>query len=104
MTRKEIGLDVLKVAEKCLGYKYTFKNAVMTLKDGSRITTELHIFETPEDHVLVNLSNTKHTLDFDSKEEFESYASQKFEMFKSDKEMYQSFLGMDDETWEEWNK
>lgn len=104
MTKKEIGLNVLKAAEQCLGYKYTFKNAVMTLKDRSRMTTELHIFETPEGHVLVNLSNTKTTLDFESKEEFEKYSSKKFEMFESDKEMYQNFLGMDDETWEEWNK
>ena len=104
MTKKEISLQVLKVAEQCLGYKYTFKNAVMTLKDNSRMTTELHIFETPERHVLMNLSNTKVTYDFDTKEEFESYLAKKFEVFESDKEMYQKFCGMDDETWEEWNK
>lgn len=104
MKKTNIGLDVLKAAEQFLGYKYTFKNSVMTLRDGSRMTTELHIFDTPEGHVLVNLSNTKTTYDFDSKEEFDEFASKKFEMFESDKEMYQKFLGMDDETWEEWNK
>jgi hypothetical protein len=104
MIKKEIGFDVLKIAETCLGYTSTIKSAIMTLKDGSRMTTTLYVFDTPEGHVLVNLNKTKITLDFESKDEFEKYLSKKFEVFESDKEMWQTFTGMDEETWEEWNK
>jgi hypothetical protein len=76
--------------------------AVMTLKDGSRMTTELNILRTGA-FAILNISNAM-TLKFANDEELDKYLAKKFEMFKDDKEMYQTFTGMDDETWEEWNK
>ena len=76
--------------------------AVMNLNDGSKMTTTLSILRTGG-FALLNLSNCK-TLKFKNDEELDSYIAKKFEVFESDKDMYQTFTGMDDETWEEWNK
>ena len=103
MKKISTSLKVLKTLAPMLNYKASGEiSAVMTLKDGSRTTSKLNIFETPENIVILNISDAV-TLEFSNKEEFESYKNKKFEFFESDKDMYQSFMGMDDETWEEWN-
>ena len=104
MKKLEMSLDVLRIATKVLGYTETkLENVVMNLKSG-RMTVKLYVFDTPEDQVLVNISNTKSTLQFDTKEEYQSWLDKKCEVYGTDKEMWQDFTGMDDETWEEWNK
>ena len=104
MKKLEMSLDVLRIATKVLGYTETkLENVVMNLKSG-RMTVKLYVFDTPEGRVLVNLSNTKSTLQFDTKEEYQSWLDKKCEVYGTDKEMWQDFTGMDDETWEEWNK
>lgn len=101
MTTQKIGMEVLKIAEQVLGYSRKDVNAVITLKDGSRMTSMLHIFTTPEGQVIVN-PNAKISYIFDDEQEFLS--SDKFEMFESEKEMYKTFTGMTDEDWEAWNE
>ena len=103
MKKNEVKLETLKIAVQFLGYKQEDTQGVMTLKDGSRMTTELHIFRTPEGPILLNLSGVT-TFEFETEEEFQKYLNKKFEMFESDKDMYMNFCGMDEETWEEWNK
>lgn len=104
MKKLEMSLEVLRVAAKMLGYTETkLENVVMSLKSG-RMTVKLYVFDTPEGQVLVNLSNTKSTLQFETKEEYQSWLDKKCEVYGTDKEMWQDFTGMDDETWEEWNK
>ena len=104
MKKLEMSLDVLRIATKVLGYTETkLENVVMNLKSG-RMTVKLYVFDTPEGQVLVNLSNTKSTLQFDTKEKYKSWLDKKCEVYDTDKEMWQDFTGMDDETWEEWNK
>ena len=104
MKKLEMSLDVLRIATKVLGYTETkLENVVMNLKSG-RMTVKLYVFDTAEGQVLVNLSNTKSTLQFDTKEEYQSWLDKKCEVYGTDKEMWQDFTGMDDETWEEWNK
>ena len=102
MTVKKISYDALVIAVKMLGYTQEARPAVINLRDGSRMTTTTNIFTTPEGQVLVNPDRTTTTYVFDTKEEFANQT--KFEFFNTDKEMYQTFTGMDDETWEEWNK
>ena len=102
MKKNAVKLETLKIAVQFLGYKQEDMNGVMTMKDGSRMTTELHIFRTPEGLVLLNLSNAI-TFEFETEEEFQKYLNKKFELFESEKDMYMNFCGMDEETWEEWN-
>lgn len=87
---------------KILECKVEIVSAILTLKDGSRMTTELTIIRDTK-APLLNISNCVTYL-FDDVKELENYLNKKFEIFESDKEMYQTFTGMDDETWEEWNK
>ena len=104
MKKLEMSLDVLRIATKVLGYTETkLENVVMNLKSG-RMTVKLYVFDTAEGQVLVNLSNTKSTLQFDTKEEYQRWLDKKCEVYGTDKEMWPDFTGMDDETWEEWNK
>lgn len=103
MKKIEAKLDTLTVCAPMLNYKHEKKYAVMNLKDGGKTTTTLNIFETPEEIMIVNISNVI-TMQFDSKTEFEEYMNKKFKVYESDKEMYQDFTGMDEETWNEWNK
>ena len=76
--------------------------AVYKLKDGSRMSSELTIIRDAK-APMINISNCTTYL-FDTVEELNAYIDKKFEIYNSDKEMYQKFTGMDDETWEEWNK
>ena len=94
-------VDIKKMAEM-LSTKVETKFAVMTLKDGSRMTTELNILRTGA-MAFLNISNSI-TIQFENDDELNKHLEKKFEIFESDKEMYQTFTGMDDETWEEWNK
>lgn len=102
MKKVDIGLDVLKVAEKMLGYNRVERSAVIKLKDGSRMTAHLNIFFTPEGPVLLNISGVK-TLQFDQGDEYRKYLEKKFELYDNDKEMYKNFCGMTEETWKVWN-
>ena len=104
MTKKEIGYDTLKGCSPFLGYKETERIGVMTLKDGSKVTTHFYEFKTPEGPIMVNLSKTKVTLEFKDEQELKAYYNDKVEMYESDKELATGFLGMTEETWEEWNK
>lgn len=72
--------------------------------NGSRMTSKLHILRTKlSDAIMVTISDAV-TYTFDNEEELQKYLAKKFERFETEKEMWQTFTGMDDETWEEWNK
>lgn len=103
MKRLEMRVDQFKIAAKMLKYELRTCAAIMTMKDGSRMTTRVESFYTPEGHVCVVLSNSV-IFDFDTYEEFEQWFNKKFELCESEKDMYQKFLGLTDEDWEEWNK
>ena len=103
MKKSQVSLQLLNIAVQMLDYKKTVKSAVMTLKDGSRMTSTLNIFETPEGVIMLNISDCV-TYEFENKAEFAKYLNKKFQIFESEKEMWTEFCGMDDETWEEWNK
>ena len=90
----------LKMMATMLNDEVKEVSAIQKLKDGSRMTSTLYILKSQR---LLNISNCI-TILFDTVEEMNDYISKKFEIYKSDKEMWQSFTGMDDETWEEWNK
>lgn len=77
-------------------------SAIQHMSDGSKMTATLYILRADEAPIL-NISNCL-TLTFDSVKELDNLITKKFTLFKSDKEKWQSFTGMDDETWEEWNK
>ena len=81
MNKSHLNLEDLKKMETLLNIAVTTEHAVMTLKDGSRMTTELNILRTGA-MAFLNISNSI-TIQFDNDAEF---------------------TGMDDETWEEWNK
>lgn len=102
MTVEKLSYKALEIAVKMLGYTHEERPAVLTLKDGSRMTITAHIFNTPEGITFVNPSKAKISYKFEDKNEFNEQKI--FQFFDSDKEMYQDFTGMDDETWEEWNK
>lgn len=104
MRKLEIKYETLVIAVKCNLYKQPKQiDAIMKLNDGSRMTSTLYIFNDPTGKVLLNISRCT-TLEFENQDDLNTYLAKKFEIFKSDKEMWQSFTGMDDETWEEWNK
>lgn len=104
MRKSEVKYETLNIAVQCGLYNPAKEvSAIMKLNDGSRMTATLYIFEDPTGKVLVNISKCK-TLEFDNKDEMNTYVNKKFEVFENDKEKWQAFTGMDDETWEEWNK
>lgn len=104
MKKLEVKYETLNMAVKCGLYTQPKEaNAIMKLNDGSRMTSTLYIFNDPTGKVLLNISKCT-TLEFESQDELNNYLAKKFEIFKSDKDMWQSFTGMDDETWDEWNK
>lgn len=103
MEKTTIDLKSMKMIGQMLNYKYSIKYGVMNLKDGSEMTTELHIFETPEGPVFLNLSNAI-TYKFESKEKFDKFISKKVKkMYKSEKAMYMEFNGWTEEIWNAWN-
>ena len=72
--------------------------------NGSQMTSSLYILRTGlSEAITVTISNTV-TYIFDNEEELQKYLSKKFKKYNTEKEMYQDFLQMDDETWDEWNK
>lgn len=72
---------------------------------GSQMTSTLYILRTGlSEAIMVTISNSV-TYVFDNEEEFQKYLSKKkFVKYNTEKEMYQDFLKMDDETWEQWNE
>lgn len=103
MKKTPVTLQVLKIAEGMLNYNRVEFNAILLVK-GSKMTSTINTFFTPEGQVLVNISNAV-TYEFEDGAEYRRwYDKVVVEKFDSDKDMYQSFTGMDDETWEEWNK
>lgn len=71
---------------------------------GNQMTSKLHILRTKlSEAIMVTISNTV-TYVFDNEEELQKFLSKRFTKFDTEKEMYQTFLGMDDETWEQWNE
>ena len=52
---------------------------------------------------MVTISNAV-TYVFDNEEEFQKFLTKKFVKYNTEREMYQDFLKMDDETWEQWNE
>ena len=72
--------------------------------NGSQMTSSLYILRTGlSEAITVTISNAV-TYIFDNEEELQKYLSKKFKRYNTEKEMYQDFLQMDDETWDEWNK
>lgn len=102
MKKVEVTKAVLDVAVEVMGYKRKEQVATMSLRDG-RMTTHLHIYDTPQGEVFVNISNAV-TYYFETKEAFTKYADKKFKFYNSEKEMYIKDWGMTEESWEEWNK
>ena len=96
-------LATLKTLAPMLGYTEKELFGTMTLKDGSSMTSKLTSFKTPEGHMILNISDVV-TFDFDSVAEYNEYISRKFKIHNTEKEMYLQDWGMDEETWEEWNK
>ena len=71
---------------------------------GSQMTSKLYILRTGlSEAIMVTISNSV-TYVFDNEEELQKYLSKKFKKYDTEKEMYQDFLKMDDETWEQWNE
>lgn len=71
---------------------------------GNQMTSSLYILRTGlSEAIMVTISNAV-TYVFDNEEELQKYLSKKFKRYNTEKEMYQDFLQMDDETWDEWNK
>lgn len=103
MKNVNIKRETLEAAVKFLGYEKTEKTAVMKMRDGSEMTTTLYIFKDPTGVMFINISGIS-TKQFDDVEEFDRYLEKKFKIYKSEKEMYINWYGMDEETWEEWNK
>ena len=99
------GIKMFSAQDICKGLHVTKETAyaIMKMKDGSRMTSTLYIYNDPTGKILLSISRCT-IFEFDNEEELNSYISKKFEIFSSDKEMWQTFTGMDDETWEEWNK
>lgn len=81
------------------------KACVITMKDGSRMsnehTTIARDHENAEGYVYISPEHSPilYTL---TEEEFAN--NSKFKWYDSYKELAHDFLGIDDETWEEWNK
>ena len=72
--------------------------------NGSQMTSSLYILRTGlSEAITVTISNAV-TYVFDNEEELQKYLLKKFKRYNTEKEMYQDFLQMDDETWDEWNK
>lgn len=95
-------LATLKIMAGLPNINYSIKSAVMTLKDGSRMTSTLHIFDDSEnDVVYLNISDSISLQG--THKEFDEYIAKKFEIYRSDKEMYKDFCEMDEETWNAWN-
>ena len=77
---------------------------ILTMKDDTKMTSKLYILRTKlSEAIMVTISDAV-TYTFENEEELQKFLAKRFEKFESDKEMWQSFTGMDDETWEEWNK
>lgn len=72
---------------------------------GNQMTSKLYILRTGlSEAIMVTISNSV-TYVFDNEEEFQKYLSKKkFVKYNTEKEMYQDFLKIDDETWEQWNE
>lgn len=83
----------------------TFETLIGLLTvSGSQMTSKLHILRTGlSKAVMVTISNAV-TYVFDNEEELQKFLAKKFVKYNTEKEMYQEFLQMDDETWEEWNE
>lgn len=72
---------------------------------GSRMTSRLCIYRTGLSKAIMVTISDAVTYNFDDEEEFQKFLMKKsFVKFDTEKAMYQEFLHMDDETWEEWNK
>jgi len=96
-------LATLKIMTGLPNINYSIKSAVMTLKDGSRMTSTLHIFDDSEnDAVYLNISDSISLQG--THKEFDEYIAKKFEIYDSEKEMYKDFCEMDEETWNAWNE
>lgn len=83
----------------------TFETLVGLLTvSGSQMTSKLHVLRTGlSKSVMVTISDAV-TYVFEDEKEFQKFSAKKFVEYNTEKEMYQDFLKMDDETWEEWNK
>lgn len=76
---------------------------LLTVRE-TQMTSKLYILRTKlSEAIMVTISDAV-TYTFDNEEELQNFLSKKFERFDTEKEMYQTFLGMDDETWNEWNE
>lgn len=83
----------------------TFETLVGLLTvSGTQMTSKLYILRTGlSEAIMVTISNAV-TYVFDNEEELQEFLAKKFVKFETEKEMYQEFLKMDDETWEQWNE
>mgnify|MGYP003289255807 CR=1 FL=1 len=102
MEKSNLRVKELKEMAKLLVTDVEQFSATM-VQAGSRMTSTFTVLHTGA-FVLVDISNCV-GFKFNNEEEFEKWLNKKEVVrYSSDKEMYQDFTGMDDETWEEWNK
>ena len=71
---------------------------------GNQMTSSLYILRTGLSEAITVTTSNAVTYIFDNEEELQKYLSKKFKRDNTEKEMYQDFLQMDEETWDEWNK
>lgn len=76
---------------------------LLTMNSG-KMTSKLHILRTKHSEAVMITISDAVTYTFDNEEELQKFLTKRFERFNTEKEMWQKFTGMDDETWEEWNK
>lgn len=102
---KAIRNNTLEIAVKCDNTATLEKKVgLLTVKNGT-MTSSLYIFRTGLNNTIVLTISDCVTYMFESEEELNNFLVKKeFKEYSSEKEMYMDFAGMDEETWEEWNK
>ena len=95
----KLSLKELKALSEVLNCKMKTKYGVYKMEN-SKMTSKINVVEELN---ILNISDAK-TIQFDSKEEMMSFIEERFDLYKTDKEMYMDFNKMDEETWKEWNK
>lgn len=103
MEKIDVRKKVLDIAIDVMNFKREEKFATKYMKDGSRMTSHLYIYETPDNEIYLNVSDCL-TYFFETKDEFNDYLNEHFKVFKSEKEMYTNDWDMTEETWNEWNE
>ena len=102
---KALKNNLLEIAHNCDTTSTLEKKVGLLNVANGTMTSELYIFRTQLNNTIAMTISNCVTYMFDSEEEMNKWLTKKkFKEYNSDKEMYMDFTGMDEETWEEWNK